>query len=637
MANGYEFVIGLKDVATATLQKIGGGVNDLYSQAQKTTDGLGRLQSKATDAFGKYFAAAKSAVKGSDTLKHSVDDLRAKLESVNKVRFGTVLKSEFAQATKEAERLEKQVRRLEQGISGNGIGSKMKGWRNDFANSLPGADLIKNPLTMAGAAMGGLWSATEKSMEAGKEKMKLQNLANTQEVGTALYDGLTKFATDTVFGTEVYDMANQMLANGIKDADVLPIMQQLGDISMGDANKLGSLSLAFAQINGKGKLAGQELLQLINAGFNPLQVLSEKTGESMESLTKRMEQGGISVGEVRKAFDLATGKGGKFHNMLTNVANTPYGKMEGFKGQLEQIMVKIGTVFIPIVSALLDLFSTAADFFGPFIEPLAIGIGALSAGILGLAAAQWAWNLAMSLNPIGLIIMGIVALVAAIAYCIYNIDGWGKAWKHTTEGVKLLFQAFVSGIEIQWNNLVNGLMLGLNKIKEGWYEFKNAVGLGNEAENNAALNAIAQDTNNRKKQIVDGIKKTVALGTAAKNEFGKVGQSLSWKGASMSDVKDGIMSKVMPTVGNKGGYLGGNAGASKTDKKTKGNGTGKQKTDSIISGGSKQMSIIVNIGKLQDQTVIHVDSTEKGLNTLGDKVQEMLLRSVNSVNQLQSG
>ncbi|MDY3536382.1 tape measure protein, partial [Riemerella anatipestifer] len=139
-------------------------------------------------------------------------------------------------------------------------------------------------------AMGGLWSATEKSMEAGKEKMKLQTLASTQEVGTALYDGLTKFATDTVFGTEVYDMANQMLANGIKDADVLPIMQQLGDISMGDANKLGSLSLAFAQINGKGKLAGQELLQLINAGFNPLQVLSEKTGESMESLTKRMEQ-----------------------------------------------------------------------------------------------------------------------------------------------------------------------------------------------------------------------------------------------------------------------------------------------------------------------------------------------------------
>lgn len=189
---------------------------------------------------------------------------------------------------------------------------------------------------------------------------------------------------------------------------------------MGDANKLGSLSLAFAQINGKGKLAGQELLQLINAGFNPLQVISEKTGETMGSLAKRMEKGGISVEEVKKAFDIATSEGGKFHDMLNKVANTPYGRLEGFKGQLEQMMVKIGSTFLPIASMLLDAFSSVVDFLGSFVEPLAIIVGTLSVGILGLAAAQWAWNIAMSLNPIGLIIAG-------IAYCIYNIEGWGKA------------------------------------------------------------------------------------------------------------------------------------------------------------------------------------------------------------------
>lgn len=228
MSSVYEFTISLKDQSTAVADRIGASVVQIQERTSRTIGTLSDLQSKVQGAFGKIFIAAKSAIKGPDTLKYSIEELRAKLEAVNKIRFGTVLKSEFAQATKEAEKLEKQISRIEQGITGNGLSSKMKGWRNDFANSLPGADLIQNPLTLAGAAVGGLWTATEKAMESGKEKMKLQVLTGSQEIGTTLYDGLTKFATDTVFGTEVYDMANQMLANGIKNADVMPIMKQLG-------------------------------------------------------------------------------------------------------------------------------------------------------------------------------------------------------------------------------------------------------------------------------------------------------------------------------------------------------------------------------------------------------------------------
>ena len=62
----------------------------------------------------------------------------------------------------------------------------------------------------------------------------------------------------------------------------------------------------------------------------------------------------------------------------------------------------------------------------------------------------------------------------------------------------------------------------------------------------------------------------------------------------------------------------------------------KEKADSIVSGGSKQTSINITIGKLQDKTEIHVDSTEKGLNNLSEKVQEILLRAINSVNQMQT-
>ena len=283
MANVYEFIISMKDGISAAAEKASSSIDGIKNNAEKLSGAATKTQEKMSALFSKVTASAVKAVRGPKTLQYSIDELKKKLEKVNQVKFSTHLKKEFDEATKEAQRLEKQISRLEQGISGKGFGSKLAGWRKDFANSLPGADIISNPLTLAGATIGSFWTATEKAMEAGKERMKLQTLTGSKEIGSSLYEGLTKFATDTVFGTEVYDMATQMLANGIKSSDVMPLMEQLGDISMGDADKLGGLSLALAQIQGKGHLAGQELLQLINAGFNPLQIISEKTGKHEQS------------------------------------------------------------------------------------------------------------------------------------------------------------------------------------------------------------------------------------------------------------------------------------------------------------------------------------------------------------------
>ena len=128
----------------------------------------------------------------------------------------------------------------------------------------------------------------------------------------------------------------------------------------------------MAQIQGKGHLAGQELLQLINAGFNPLQIISEKTGESMNSLKEKMEDGKISFNDVRRAMDMATGEGGRFHKMLEQVADTPYGQLEGLKGQLEQMMVKIGSVFIPIASKMMSFFSWLGEQLGLWMMPRSV-------------------------------------------------------------------------------------------------------------------------------------------------------------------------------------------------------------------------------------------------------------------------
>ena len=636
MANVYEFVIALKDQSTAVAERIKNAIETIDNIAEKTTASMQKMQGKSQSALSKIYNSAKSAIKGPQTLSHSIEDLKFKLEALNHVKFSTKIKSEFDAVNQEIKKTEKQLARLEQGISGNGLSSKMKGWRTDFANSLPGADLIQNPLSLAGAAVGGLWTATEKAMEAGKEKVKMQTLTGSAEIGSALFDGLTKFATDTVFGTEVYDMGARMLASGVEDSELLPLMKQLGDISMGDAEKLGSLSHALSKVQGKGKLTGEELMQMTEAGFNPLAVISEKTGEGMESLYKRMEKGEITFADVRKAMDSATGKGGDFYKMLEKVANTPYGKLEAFKGQLEQMMVKIGEVFLPIASKMMDFFSWMSTMLGPLLQPVAVVLGGLAVGILAAAAAQWVLNLAFLANPVTWIIAGVIALIGVIVWLISKISGWGEAWKIVVNNAKLNWEVFTSGAKLLWNGMVDGFMIGLNKIKSGWYQFKNAVGIGDESENNNALTQIAEDTKKRTDEIEKSKKDFYAKSSSLQKNQKNAFEALSWNkdSSSIVDTTKKIKKKLGITeLGNSGGL----AKNPITDKKGNSLQNATKKTsDGIVSGGSKQTTFNITIGKLNEKIEINTTNLKEGGAEIEQKFQELLLRVVNSVNQMQT-
>lgn len=75
-------------------------------------------------------------------------------------------------------------------------------------------------------------------------------------------------------------------------------------------------------------------------------------------------------------------------------------------------------------------------------------------------------------------------------------------------------------------------MIGLNKIQEGWYKFKNATGLGDENENNKMLVQIQTNTETRKKASVDGYKEAGKKAMQSEDEFVKAASSLSWKKAN---------------------------------------------------------------------------------------------------------
>lgn len=115
--------------------------------------------------------------------------------------------------------------------------------------------------------------------------------------------------------TPIAKAGQTLLGFGVDASKIMGVLQQLSDISMGNQQRFESLALAYAQVQAAGRLMGQDLLQLVNAGFNPLKIISEQTGKSMAVLKKEMEDGKISAEMVAGAFTKATSEGGQFHNM----------------------------------------------------------------------------------------------------------------------------------------------------------------------------------------------------------------------------------------------------------------------------------------------------------------------------------
>jgi tape measure domain-containing protein len=137
--------------------------------------------------------------------------------------------------------------------------------------------------------------------------------------------------------------AQTLLGYGLTAQQVIPITKMLGDISGGNADKFQRLSLAFGQVNAAGRLMGQEARQMINAGFNPLQAISDKTGVSMAVLTKRMHDGQISVKDVGDAFTYATSEGGRFFGMADRQSETLQGQFNKLSESTTFAMAEIGT------------------------------------------------------------------------------------------------------------------------------------------------------------------------------------------------------------------------------------------------------------------------------------------------------
>ena len=164
-----------------------------------------------------------------------------------------------------------------------------------------------------------------------------------EQIGGELFEQIKEYELRTpMIMQDLASGAQTMLAFNIPAQDVMKHLKAIGDISMGDSEKFKSLTLAFSQMSATGKLMGQDLLQMINAGFNPLQVISEQTGKSIGQLKEEMEKGAISTKMVQDAFHAAASEGGQFNGMLEAQSKTLKGAISNLEGAWQYMLNDIG-------------------------------------------------------------------------------------------------------------------------------------------------------------------------------------------------------------------------------------------------------------------------------------------------------
>lgn len=205
----------------------------------------------------------------------------------------------------------------------------------------------------AGAAAGVKYNASIETYQTSFEVM-----TGSAEKAAEVIDRLKKVGAETPF--ELPDLADttQLLMNyGLTADEAMDKMMMLGDISQGSAEKMSRIATAYGQMSSAGKVQLEDVKQMIEAGFNPLQEISESTGESMSSLYDRISKGTLSVDEITASMERATSAGGKYYQSMQKQSQTFSGMISTLKDNAQQLL---GEVVQPISDSMVSTLLPAA-------------------------------------------------------------------------------------------------------------------------------------------------------------------------------------------------------------------------------------------------------------------------------------
>ena len=386
---------------------------------------------------------------------------------VNGVKnVGTQLKNgvskakEFASSLKQAASV--TFNKLASGIksAGSALGSA----------ALSGAKVAAGALAAGTAAVGGLIA---KGISYNNQMEQYQTsfttlLEGNQAAADGLVSSLKEMADTTPFEmTDMSNAAQTLLGFGVAADKVMPSLQALGDVSQGNSERFSNLSLAFAQVQAAGKLTGQDLLQFINAGFNPLQEMSRTTGKSLAELKEEMSEGAISAEMVADAFQSATSEGGRFYQSMEKQSKTFSGQISTIKDNVNSL---IGTLtkglqqdlaanFLPQINESLSSLNSAFTSGG--MEGFLNALPTAMDGIISAVAAKLQEGLPTIINIV----------VSALSSMANSIAEYLPSFVSTIgDGLLQLLQGLVDTLRTSGPQLISGVLDSLSQFTMGFLD-----------------------------------------------------------------------------------------------------------------------------------------------------------------------
>lgn len=483
----YEKVQRLRDEITKLKQEIKGvdaiqdptSFNKLNSKLQLTSKELGNVTGKIAEASAametdfkqKIFAASQGVNDFTEKIiaqKGVVRDVAADVKQLGEAYRESVKSSPLTSDAKLAEwkaaknALDEEKASLfaltqEQAtarLSVKKLRDEYEAFREEGGGTAETMGLLTDKMKEMGAMLVGGMGLKELaskviSVRAEFESMETSLkvlLGGNEERLNNIMGKIKEYALASPLNTKDMVGAVQMMTSfGIEAEKSIDYLKAIGDISMGDSGKFNSLALAFSQMSSAGKLMGQDLMQMVNQGFNPLEEISRKTGKSIGELKNEMSKGAITSKMVQDAFISATSAGGKFYGMASEGAKTLNGQIsmlqESFDNMFNEIgskgegvimsAVKAGTSLVENYETIGKVLEKIVIVYGSYraalilnmalekaqaIQRLAAaqGTSVLSLAVDALKAKTAALNATMLANPYVAVLTAIIALVGVM-------------------------------------------------------------------------------------------------------------------------------------------------------------------------------------------------------------------------------
>jgi tape measure domain-containing protein len=405
-------------------------------------------------------------------------------------------------------------------------------------------------------------------------------------------------------------LAGSVRSLNIPLSETLRIYESVGAASgaMGvDAESQKGIFLALGQIASKGTVSAEELRGQIGERLpGAFGIAAKAMGMTEQELGKMMQRGELLSKDFLPKF--ATELQKTFGNAAVQSAEGPMAVYNRFKNVLHELTITVGQQLLPPMISLMNTFMSTVtwvkenwNWLGMLVTVVGSAVVAYQAVIVVTqlwAAAQTMLNLAMSMNPIGLVIAGIAALVAGIIYAWNHFEGFRKVVLGLWESFKQVFMN-IGGF---FKQVFAPIFEAINAFKEGRY-IDAAKAVGKMAYNLTPIglvhNAIQyQQQGGFTKGVADAWKKGVAMGANKK-------QTASESGSTTP--QSATVGGAIPSSG----------------------GIGTNETVKGITGGGPRV-ININGIKFAEKIEIHATTFEKGMDSVKDKLDEYLLRILNS-------